>query len=67
MIAGILLGPWLRGFVAPGAASALFPEESLPYLDAVSQLGVVSSCSSWASRSSPSFSAAVVASLPRAL
>ncbi len=41
MIAGILLGPSLLGFVAPGAASALFPEESLPYLAAVSQLGIV--------------------------
>lgn len=41
MIAGILLGPSLLGFVAPGAASALFPEESLPYLAAVSQVGVV--------------------------
>ena len=41
MIAGILLGPSLLGFVAPGAASSLFPEESLPYLAAVSQVGVV--------------------------
>ena len=41
MIAGILLGPSLLGFVAPGAASALFPEESLPYLAAVSQVGIV--------------------------
>ena len=41
MIAGILLGPSLLGFVAPGAASALFPEQSLPYLAALSQVGVV--------------------------
>ncbi len=41
MLAGILLGPSLLGFVAPGASAALFPEESLPYLAAVSQVGVV--------------------------
>ena len=43
MIAGILLGPSLLGFVAPGTASSLFPEESLPYLAAVmtSQAGIL--------------------------
>ncbi len=41
MLAGILLGPSLLGLVAPGAAAALFPAESLPYLAAVSQVGVV--------------------------
>jgi Kef-type K+ transport system membrane component KefB len=41
MLAGILLGPSLLGLLAPGIESALFPEESLPHLAAVSQLGVV--------------------------
>jgi Kef-type K+ transport system membrane component KefB len=41
MLAGILLGPSLLGIVAPGASAALFPEESLPFLAAVSQVGVV--------------------------
>ena len=41
MLAGILLGPSLLGLVAPDAASTLFPEESLPHLAAVSQVGVV--------------------------
>ena len=41
MVAGIALGPTLLGFVAPGAWHALFPPESLGYLNALSQAGLV--------------------------
>ncbi len=41
MAAGIVLGPSLLGWVAPGLFSLLFPAESLPYLEALSQVGLV--------------------------
>jgi len=41
MIAGVLLGPSLLGFAAPGIQAALFPPESLGVLAVVSQLGLV--------------------------
>jgi Kef-type K+ transport system membrane component KefB len=41
MVAGILLGPSLFGWLLPGAASAIFPPDSLGFLSAVSQVGVV--------------------------
>jgi Kef-type K+ transport system membrane component KefB len=41
MAAGILLGPSLLGFVAPTVSAALFPAESLAWLGALSQLGLV--------------------------
>jgi Kef-type K+ transport system membrane component KefB len=41
MLAGILLGPSLLGWLFPEAALALFPPESLGFLSALSQLGVV--------------------------
>jgi Kef-type K+ transport system membrane component KefB len=41
MVAGIALGPTLFGFLAPGAWHALFPAESLGYLNALSQAGLV--------------------------
>jgi Kef-type K+ transport system membrane component KefB len=41
MVAGILLGPSLLGLVAPGISAALFPPESLGYLSALSQIGLV--------------------------
>jgi Kef-type K+ transport system membrane component KefB len=41
MVAGILLGPSLLGWVAPFLSATLFPVESLGFLSAVSQLGVV--------------------------
>jgi Kef-type K+ transport system membrane component KefB len=41
MVAGILLGPSLLGFLAPGLSDSLFPPESLGFLSAVSQLGVI--------------------------
>ncbi|CAN5617424.1 hypothetical protein BH10CHL1_BH10CHL1_28790 [soil metagenome] len=41
MIAGILLGPSLLGWVAPGVAAALFPPASLGFLNALSQVGLL--------------------------
>ncbi len=41
MVAGILLGPTLLGWVAPGFSAALFPPESLGALGALSQIGLL--------------------------
>jgi Kef-type K+ transport system membrane component KefB len=41
MVAGILLGPSLLGWAAPGLSNALFPAASLGYLNALSQIGLV--------------------------
>jgi len=41
MVAGILLGPSLLGWVAPSMSAALFPPASLSYLNALSQVGLV--------------------------
>lgn len=41
MVAGILLGPSLLGWAAPGVSAALFPPESLAYLNVLSQVGLV--------------------------
>jgi Kef-type K+ transport system membrane component KefB len=41
MVAGILLGPSLLGWVAPGISAALFPPESLGYLNSLSQIGLL--------------------------
>ena len=41
MTAGILLGPSLLGWLAPGASAALFPPERLASLEAISQVGMV--------------------------
>ena len=41
MVAGILLGPSLLGWLAPGISAALFPPASLGYLNALSQVGLV--------------------------
>lgn len=41
MIAGILLGPSLLGWVAPSISAALFPPESLGFLNALSQIGLL--------------------------
>ena len=41
MIAGVLLGPSLLGWLAPGLSAMLFPAESRPILFAVCQLGLV--------------------------
>jgi Kef-type K+ transport system membrane component KefB/nucleotide-binding universal stress UspA family protein len=39
--AGILLGPSLFGWLAPGAAAALFPKSSIPTLSLFSQVGLL--------------------------
>jgi Kef-type K+ transport system membrane component KefB len=41
MVAGILLGPSVLGFLAPGASAKLFPEKSLGFLNALSQVGLI--------------------------
>jgi len=41
MIAGIMLGPSLLGWVAPGIFAALFPSSSLDFTNALSQVGLV--------------------------
>jgi Kef-type K+ transport system membrane component KefB len=41
MVAGILLGPSLLGWLAPSVSAALFPPASLAYLNALSQVGLV--------------------------
>ncbi|MGH7964351.1 MAG: cation:proton antiporter [Candidatus Binatia bacterium] len=41
IVAGILLGPSLLGWVAPEAAATLFPPAVLPYLKVLSEYGVL--------------------------
>lgn len=41
MFAGVLLGPSLLGWLAPGVSAYLFPPSSLGFLSALSQIGVV--------------------------
>jgi Kef-type K+ transport system membrane component KefB len=41
MVAGILLGPSLLGWLAPGVSAALFPASSMGYLSALSQVGLI--------------------------
>jgi len=41
MVAGILLGPSLLGWVAPGVSRSLFPAESLGFLSSISQVGLL--------------------------
>ncbi len=41
MVAGILLGPSLFGWVAPAASITLFPPESLGSLNSLSQVGIL--------------------------
>jgi Kef-type K+ transport system membrane component KefB len=41
MVAGILLGPTLLGWAAPGVAKFIFPAASLGYLNGLSQIGLV--------------------------
>ena len=41
MVAGILLGPSLLGWTAPGFSKFLFPVASLGYFNALSQIGLV--------------------------
>lgn len=41
MVAGIILGPSLFGWIAPNAFNFIFPEESLGFIAIVSQLGLI--------------------------
>lgn len=41
MVAGILLGPSLLGALAPGVSHALFPPQSLGFLESLSQVGLL--------------------------
>jgi len=41
IVAGIMLGPSLFGLIAPDIAAALFPSETLPYLNVLSQIGLI--------------------------
>jgi Kef-type K+ transport system membrane component KefB/nucleotide-binding universal stress UspA family protein len=41
IVAGIMLGPSLFGLIAPDLAAALFPAETLPYLNVLSQIGLI--------------------------
>jgi Kef-type K+ transport system membrane component KefB len=41
MIAGIMLGPSLFGLLMPGAFKGIFPDQSVQYLNALSQVGVI--------------------------
>src|SRR5207247_9410495 len=41
VIGGILLGPSLLGWAAPGVSAALFPPAALPYLRGLSEYGIV--------------------------
>ncbi|MFN6396453.1 MAG: cation:proton antiporter [Aphanizomenon sp.] len=41
IFAGIMLGPSLFGLIAPGLAHSLFPAETMPYLNVLSQIGLI--------------------------
>ena len=41
MVAGILLGPSVLGWLAPGLSVAIFPQESLVHLNVLSQVGLL--------------------------
>jgi Kef-type K+ transport system membrane component KefB/nucleotide-binding universal stress UspA family protein len=41
IIAGIMLGPSLLGLIFPDAASFLFPTSTLPFLDVLSEIGLI--------------------------
>src|SRR5271170_3501452 len=41
MLAGLMLGPSLFGWLFPRAAAMVFPTASIPYLNVLSQLGVI--------------------------
>jgi Kef-type K+ transport system membrane component KefB len=41
ILAGIMLGPSLLGFIAPAFSAYLFPPETLPYLNILSQIGLI--------------------------
>jgi Kef-type K+ transport system membrane component KefB/nucleotide-binding universal stress UspA family protein len=41
IVAGIMLGPSLFGLVAPDLAASLFPPETIPFLNVLSQIGLI--------------------------
>lgn len=41
IIAGIMLGPSLFGLIAPDLAATLFPATTIPFLDVLSQVGLI--------------------------
>lgn len=41
IVAGIMLGPSLLGMIAPGVAASLFPPEAVPFLNLLSQVGLI--------------------------
>jgi Kef-type K+ transport system membrane component KefB/nucleotide-binding universal stress UspA family protein len=41
IVAGIMLGPSLFGLVAPSLSAALFPPETVPFLNVLSQIGLI--------------------------
>ncbi len=41
IVAGIMLGPSLFGWVAPNLAATLFPPEAVPFLNVLSQVGLI--------------------------
>ena len=41
IVAGVMLGPSLLGLLAPGLAAGLFPPETIPFLNVLSQIGLI--------------------------
>ncbi len=41
IVAGVMLGPSLFGLLAPGIAAGLFPPETIPFLNVLSQVGLI--------------------------
>ncbi|MCP2727740.1 cation:proton antiporter domain-containing protein [Limnofasciculus baicalensis] len=41
IIAGIMLGPSLLGLIAPDLATALFPASTIPFLEVLSEIGLI--------------------------
>ncbi|MBW4562581.1 MAG: cation:proton antiporter [Mojavia pulchra JT2-VF2] len=41
IVAGIMLGPSLFGLIAPSAAAMIFPPEAVPFLNMLSQVGLI--------------------------
>ena len=41
IVAGVMLGPSLLGLLAPGLATALFPPETIPFLNVLAQIGLI--------------------------
>ncbi|PSB28123.1 cation:proton antiporter [Stenomitos frigidus] len=41
IVAGVMLGPSLLGLLAPSLAAGLFPPETIPFLNVLSQIGLI--------------------------